>query len=124
VVLNNLATLLAEKPKGRKEAITLVERAMRVAGQQPPLLDTKGMILVHDRRMADAVPWLERAAAAPNADPRYAFHLAVAYHRLGQADKAREWLHKAQDGNLFRQILTDMDRSLLDELVKKLTPNN
>ena len=43
------------------------------------------MILVFQKKPDEAVPLLEEAAAMPRADPRYHFHLAVAYDRAGEA---------------------------------------
>jgi tetratricopeptide (TPR) repeat protein len=117
--LNNLATLLAESPEHRKEALQHIDQAIEIAGPQPGFLDTKGMILVFENKPADAVPLLEQAAASPLADPRYHFHLAVAYDRAGQAEKARAAFHTARKNRLDRQILTPKDQMLLTELEKK-----
>jgi tetratricopeptide (TPR) repeat protein len=117
--LNNLATLLAEQPEGRREAIECVDRAMQIVGPQPGLLDTKGMILVLEGKPDDAVPLLQEAAATPQSDPRYHFHLAVAYDRSGEAKKARDALETARKGNLTRQVLTQSDRQMLADLEKK-----
>ena len=117
--LNNLATLLAESPENRKEAIRHIDQAIEIAGPQPGLLDTKGMILVFENKPSDAVPLLEQAAASPLADPRYHFHLAVAYDRAGRPEKARAAFHTARKNHLARQILTPTDQSLLTELEKK-----
>ena len=81
--LSNLATVLAEDPGNRKEALQDIDHAIDIAGPQPGLLDTKGMILVLDGKPGDAVQLLEQAAASPVDDPRYHFHLAVAYDRAG-----------------------------------------
>ena len=117
--LNNLATLLAEQPGKRQEALECIERAIQIVGPQPGLLDTKGMILVFEKKPDEAVPLLEEAAAMPQADPRYSFHLAVAYDRAGQAEKARAALLAARKGNLTRQVLTPLDRQMLADLEKK-----
>ncbi len=53
-------------------------------------------------------------------DPRYHFHLAVAYNRTGNADKARDALKEATGGNLKNEFLTEMDLQLLGELEEKL----
>ena len=63
---------------------------------------------------------LQEAAQAPSPDPRYCFHLAVAYGRLGQLDKARAALQQARAADLDHQLLTKTDRQLLAELEKKL----
>jgi len=122
--MNNLATLLSEQndKSKRQEALKLIDRAIQIAGPQPGLLDTKGMILVYDGKADEAVPLLQEAALAPEADPRYAFHLAVAYCRTGENDKAGAALKVARKGNLTSQVLTEKDRTLLAELEQKLPP--
>ena len=87
--LNNLATVLAERPENRPEALRCINLAIEIAGQQSDLLDTKGTILMLDGKPADAVPLLEQAATSLAADPRYHLHLAVAYDRTRQPEKAR-----------------------------------
>ena len=124
LALNNLATLLAEQPGRRTEALQYIDRAIDIAGPQPGLLDTKGMVLVHEDKAGEAVSLLQQAvqqaAAALTPDPRYDFHLAVAYYRTGDHGKARTALNKARDRDLEDRVLTDMDRELLDELGQKL----
>lgn len=121
LALNNLATLLSEIPGRRKEALHYINQAIDIAGPQAGLLDTKGMILVLDGRPSEAVPLLREAASNLNPDPRYDFHLAIAYWRAGdELQKARDALRKAHDGDLNGQILTQTDRQLLKELEQKL----
>ena len=120
VTMNNLATVLAEQPNGSREGMRYVEQAIALVGPQPGLLDTKGMLLVFADKAEEAVPLLEMATAAPNADPRYYFHLAVAYLRTGDIEKARSSLKRAYDGDLTGQILTPGDKKLLAELEQSL----
>jgi tetratricopeptide (TPR) repeat protein len=120
VVMNNMATLLGELSSRRKEALECIEQAISIAGPQPMLLDTKGMILFYDGKWNEAVSILQQAAAVPEADPRYAFHLAAAYQRAGDPDQAREALNRAKKKNLTRMVLTALERKLLDELEGKL----
>ena len=121
-VLNNLATMLAEQPapESRKEALECIDRAIELAGQQPNLLDSKGMALFYDGKPDQAATVLLAAAQAPNPDPRYRFHLAVAYGQLGQLDKAKAALQQARAADLEHQLLTKKDRELLAELEKKI----
>lgn len=119
VALNNLATLLAEQPGKESEALKYIDRAIRIVGQQPGLMDTKGTALVYLGKANEAVECLKTAVLVPEPDPRYYFHLAVAYDRLGEVGKAREELAKARRGELTRRVLTEMDRRLLAELDKK-----
>ncbi|HUT92892.1 MAG TPA: tetratricopeptide repeat protein [Thermoguttaceae bacterium] len=118
-VLNNLATVLAEQPARRKDALGYVDRAIAVAGPKAALLDTKGTILLLDGQAREAVELLEEASSLAS-DPRYLFHLALAYRRTGETDKARAALGKAHEGNLTGKTLTETDRRLLAELEAKL----
>lgn len=118
--LNNLATLLAERADTRKEALKYVEQAIQIGGPQAPLLDTKGTALILEGKPREAIPCLEKAASAPQPDPRYHLHLAVAYQQVRDTEKAREAFEKARDGNLQGQILMPSDQKYLSELEQKL----
>ncbi len=121
-VLNNLATLLAERPdpQNRSEALDCIDQAIDLAGPQPGLLDTKGMALYYDGKAEQAVKLLQTACDDPNPDPRYLFHLAVVRARLNQLDKARAALRKARDADLEHQVLTKKDLQLLADLERQL----
>jgi tetratricopeptide (TPR) repeat protein len=124
VAMNNLATLLSEEPGGIRAALQYIDEAIRIRGHQPALLATKGMILVHDRRPAEAVPVLRKAVEGPQADPRHHFHLAVALQRVGDTGEARRVLQTALDNRLTKHVLTPADYRLLEELKQTLLPNN
>jgi len=119
IVLNNLATLLSESPERRDEALRCIDQAIDSGGPQPALLDTKGTILILSGRAQEAVRWLEEAVSGGASDPRFHFHLAVAYDRVGESGKARDSLQRARDGDLMGQILTETDREWLAELERK-----
>jgi Flp pilus assembly protein TadD len=116
--LNNLATLLAERadPLQNREAMEYIDRAIQVLGPQPEFLDTKAMILVYRKKPAEALALLNEVTSIPHADPRAWLHLAVAYHQLGQDDKAREALARARKDKLDRQVLTQADHDWLAAL--------
>jgi len=120
-VLNNLATLLAERPEPekRKEALDFVEQAINLVGPQPGLLDTKGMALFFDGKPDQAFASLQEAAQAPIPDPRLFFHLAVVCGKLGQLDQARAAFQQARSADLDHQLLTKTDRQLLADLEKR-----
>jgi len=120
LALNNLATLLGERAASVQEARELIDRALEIAGPQPVLLDTKGMILVQDGKPKEAVPLLEAAASGPYPDPRYNFHLAAAYARLGDTAKAKDAFGKVDRAELKKQVLTPNDQTYLKELEAKL----
>jgi Flp pilus assembly protein TadD len=121
LALNNLATLLAEKPDQLGEARKCVEQAMDIAGRIPALLDTLGTILVRSGEHEQAVRTLKEAVAGAATDPRYYFHLAVAYERSGQHDKAQVEFATARRYGLDRAILTAGDRELLASLQQFLS---
>jgi tetratricopeptide (TPR) repeat protein len=116
LALNNLATLLAEHPNQLKEAREYVERAMAIAGRDAALLDTLGTIFIRAGDFGQAVAALEEAVAEAPSDPRYYFHLAVAYSRSGRTSPAIEALDTSRQRGLESAILTVGDRELLASL--------
>lgn len=120
LAMNNLATLLAEKPGGRPEALKLVDGAMDAAGPQPALLDTKGWILLVDGKPGESVRFLEGASSTLDADPRFRFHLALAYERQGELKKARDAFKMVRRAELDRQILTTQEQKMLADLDERL----
>jgi tetratricopeptide (TPR) repeat protein len=118
--LNNLATMLAEQPQTRQEALRSVDDAIGVFGKKPLLLDTKGTILVQAGKPEEAVPLLKEATSAADADPRYFFHLSLACQGTGKTDEARQALREARDRKLAHKILTPNDRRLLKSLEQQL----
>jgi predicted Zn-dependent protease len=119
VVLNNLATLLSEREETRKEALSLIDEAIRAVGPQAWLQDTKGTILLYAGRAEEAVPLLEEATAVLRPDPRAYLHLAAAYDRTGGGEKAQIAWKNSEKGDLKRQVLTPADQKLVQELEKK-----
>ena len=120
--INNLALLLAENAANRPEALALIDKAIDISGTEADLLDTKGAILVYDGQSDQAVSLLEAAARSASSDPRYSFHLAVAYRDTNKTEQAKVELRSALDRQLESQVLTPTDRKLLEELKTTLTP--
>ena len=120
LALNNLATLLSERPNELGQAQKYAERAITVAGRSPALLDTLGTIFIRTSEFDRAVATLEEAVAGTTTDPRYYFHLAVAYQRSGRGTEARTALETAKKRGLDRAILTAGDRELLESLEQSL----
>ena len=116
LAMNNLATILAEQPGREGDALAQIDQAIELVGPQPVLLDTKGMVLLEKGRADEAVALLEEAAAIPDADPRFVFHLAVAYHRTGEGDRARDTFARVDRQALERHVLTEKDYQYLGEL--------
>lgn len=122
LALNNLATLLSEQPGQRKEALRLIDRAIEITGSEAALFDTKGTILILDDQSSKAIEFLKAAVDGPDADPRYRFHLALAYKDVNEIEKARSELEQALEKNLDKQILTPTEQNMLSELRSILTP--
>lgn len=120
--INNLALLLGERPAGRDEALVLIDKAFAIAGTTPGLLDTKGAIYLYQKNPDEAIKYLVPATQGETVDPRFNFHLAVAYYESKDSAKAREELDKALGNQLESQVLTQTDRLLLDDLRLRLLP--
>lgn len=114
VALNNLAILLGEQPDRTEEAISLIDQAIRIAGKQPLLLDSKAAILMLANRVDEAIPILEIAASASN-DPRVVFHLYLALVRAGREEEAGRVKAKINVSELRKSILTPDDQKELDK---------
>jgi Flp pilus assembly protein TadD len=120
LALNNLATILAEMPGRAGDALQRIDQAIEFHGSRPAFLDTKGSILLLQDRCQEAVECLEQATAVVVPDPRFVFHLAVAYWRTDQKDKARQLLQQALNKDLENQMLTQSDLRWLAELKREL----
>jgi tetratricopeptide (TPR) repeat protein len=115
VALNNLASLLAEQPGGVEEAIGYIDEAIALAGKQPLLLDTKGVILMANGRVEEAIPFFENATRASE-DPRLALHLYLALARAGRVEEASRARGKISVEELSQTLLTPSERIELSKL--------
>ncbi len=115
--MNNLALLLAGAPQTQDEALDYVNRALTVAGQSPELVDSKGWVLLLQRKAADAEAMFREAiGGSPSADARYYVHLALACQSQGKLDDARQALNTARGRRLDTHLLSPEERSQLSAL--------
>jgi Flp pilus assembly protein TadD len=119
VSLNNLATILAEKPNQRMEALEHIQRAIDVAGRQAALLDTQGTILLKIGDVEQAIALLEEATVVGDADARFYLHLSAAYQQARRNEDALHTLMRSRALGLEKFVLTDDDRKLLEALDKE-----
>ncbi|HUE70462.1 MAG TPA: tetratricopeptide repeat protein [Pirellulaceae bacterium] len=119
--MNNLAMVLAENPQQYAQAIRTIDKAIALAGVDAGMLDTKGAILVYDGKAQEAIPLLEKARNL-DSDPRYRFHLALAYRDAGEVEKAKVEFRQAVAGDLEAQLLTPTDRRLLAGIKSLIEP--
>jgi Tfp pilus assembly protein PilF len=90
---NDLAMLLyrqGDYETARKHA----EIAYQLAGDNPAVLDTLGVILLADQKLDRALPLLERANQAAPYQPEIALHLSEAYEQSGRKVEARTVLER------------------------------
>lgn len=120
LAMNNLATLLAERPNQQAEAFEYTERAIGIAGRLPALLDTQGTIFLKAKDYAQAISCLEEAVAGGATDARYYLHLAAAYQSANRIEDALSALQTSRKFGLKKTVLTNDDRTLLDHLDRTL----
>lgn len=113
--LNYLGYMLADRGRKLPEALTLIERAIAVAGENPAYLDSLGWAYYRLARFYEAVGPLERAAkGAPEASVIHD-HLGDAYVKVGRHAEAAEAFDRAlsgdRDGIDERAITRKRDRA-------------
>jgi tetratricopeptide (TPR) repeat protein len=98
--LNNGAWMLATGPVDQRDperAVTLARRAVELAPGQQMLLNTLGVALYRAGQYVEAVSVLEQSLAAGKGqfDAYDLFFLAMAHHRLGHVNPARDSFDRA-----------------------------
>ncbi|MBY0523322.1 MAG: tetratricopeptide repeat protein [Gemmataceae bacterium] len=119
LVMNNLAWHLAQKPATAPEALTLINRAIELAGPRAELLDTRAAVHLALNRSELAIADLEAAIADAPTPPRY-FHLAQAQRGANNAKEAAALLRKATTSGLKAEQLHPAERVAFLKLIKEL----
>jgi predicted Zn-dependent protease len=121
IALNNLAFLLALKKENLAESLTMIDRAIDLAGPQAQLLDTKAVVLLQTGQPDKAVQEMQRAIAQGGSGEFY-FHLAQAMLQAGKRDEAKVALGKAREAGMraeqVHQLELPMFQALEAELAK------
>jgi Tfp pilus assembly protein PilF len=94
--LNNLAVLY--QATGDRRALTLAERAVKLAPNAAPIIDTLGWILVDQGRVVEGLPYLRKAIELDPEFPEFRYHLGVALAKSGDKAGARQELNRALNG--------------------------
>jgi tetratricopeptide (TPR) repeat protein len=119
IALNNLAYLLVLRKEENAEALALLNRAIRVAGPAPELIDTRALIQLKQGETRQAIKDLEEALTeAPSASLCY--HLAQAHEVAKDHAAAREALTKAKSLGLRPEQLHMLERSGYQQLHAEL----
>ena len=119
--LNNLAIVLCETPAGGDEALKCIDRALETVGHQPDLLDTKGWVLLRQRREAQAEALFRDALFRAPGNPKFRFHLALCLSAQGDAGAAQEAIEQAERDGLAAELLTPAERAELPRLARRGT---
>jgi putative PEP-CTERM system TPR-repeat lipoprotein len=110
VSLNNLAWVYHQRSDAR--AVETARRAFELAPAVPEIADTYGWLLVESGEVAKGLPILENAARVKGADPEIQYHLAAAYARSGQVDRAQGTLEPLLAGERSFPARQDAERLL------------
>jgi len=97
--LNNLAYLYLLEFGEKEQALDLAMRAYRKAPQSADVVDTLGYALLINGKATESVKVLERVAK--NNNPTILYHLALAYSKTGQKEKAQILLKKLENAGDF-----------------------
>jgi tetratricopeptide (TPR) repeat protein len=108
--MNNLALQLALQKRKPEEALELIQRAIRIAGPRPALLDTRSVVYFTAGNNAGALADLDQAiSTAPQAV--WYCHKARVLRAMHHEAAAREAEVKAQELGLRPELLHPLDRA-------------
>ena len=116
---SNLGVLLAFGGNKPDEALTMVNRAIELAGPLPSLLDNRAVVHLARKEARQALEDL-KSITADKIDPIWLFHKARAFLLSGQAEPAAAALAEARSKGLERAMLDPPERPLYDRLQEQL----
>ncbi|HLJ09609.1 MAG TPA: hypothetical protein VKU82_00395, partial [Planctomycetaceae bacterium] len=119
LALNNLAWFLSYDPAQRGASLELINRAIRVQGPDPELLDTRAVVRMNLDHPQEAVQDLEQALKEVNS-PAMWYHLALAQNRVGEKDAAAESLRLAEEAGFDPTALHPLEKSDYEKLLNSL----
>jgi len=119
VAMNNLAVLLALQGKNLEEAISLINKAIEIAGPLGAMLDSRASVYIALGKSEEALKDID-AALVDAETPVRLFHKAQAFLVAGQEDAARNVFDKALKKNLTPEMLQPLERPVFERLHKLL----
>jgi cellulose synthase operon protein C len=114
--LNNLAWLLALHDQNAKEALTLANRAIDLAGHNPTLLDTRAVVFLQLNQAEKALDDLRESLTYEPDKPRRYFHLAQAYQMALAPAEARKALERSKVLGLTEETVDPLERGTYRKL--------
>ncbi len=116
IVLNNLSFLLAVKTGDGDRALKMVDDAIKTLGPTSDLLDTRAMAHLARGDSKNAIADLTLALNG-SVEPMKLFHLALAYSKAGDKEKANEAWQQAKEKKFDPNQLSEPERKLYDQLL-------
>ena len=110
---NALGYTLADRTSRLTEAVSLLEKALNLAPEDPFILDSMGWALFKAKRYGESAQYLRRAHAA-RPDPDIAAHLGEVLWVMGERDEARRIWHSG--------LKADPENESLRETLSRLSP--
>ncbi|QBQ54473.1 XrtA/PEP-CTERM system TPR-repeat protein PrsT [Nitrosococcus wardiae] len=95
VALNNLAWLLRQDDPSK--ALEYAEKAMELAPNTPPIMDTLGMLLLEKGKIKQGLRLLRKASEKAPENPDIRYHFALALARNEENAQARQVLNDLLD---------------------------
>ena len=95
VALNNLAFLLAESTSELDRALSLIQKARRLAPNDPNVADTLGYVYIKKNLPQSAIPILNEIVAQHPSVVVWRYHLAMALRLQGDLREAKQQLEIA-----------------------------
>ena len=115
-LLNNLAMCLSEINDQGDLAVQYAERAHKLAANDPSILDTLAVTYLKRNEPERAIRYLQDAIAIKK-EPRYLFHLLMAYEKLGKEQEYRDTRNLLSQIDLDVSGLTTVERELYEKTV-------
>jgi tetratricopeptide (TPR) repeat protein len=115
--MNNLASTLASAKRNLDEALELIEKAMKITGPLPAMLDTRACIRIARGEGEKAVADMADVVADAKTGERL-FHQAQAYEAAGEKIKAGKSMKEALEKGLSRETLSAGEIPIFDRLKK------
>jgi tetratricopeptide (TPR) repeat protein len=121
--LNNLAMALSEFPARAADGIPVINRAIRIAGEHPELLDTKGVVLLKAGQLEEAAKVFQKAFENSQ-EPRFLFHLIVTRLAQNKIEEAKKLWGSLDLEKLDPSGLTPGERTQLESMKKDFGTNS
>jgi tetratricopeptide (TPR) repeat protein len=119
LALNNLGVLLALEARDFEEANRALDKALQIAGPDPGLLDSQGILLLAKGDYRKAAEVLDQAVRL-TPDPATYARLAFAHAKLGEFRAARNALRQADQAGYQPTSLHPLERKPIEEELGKL----